>query len=65
MKFGKELTINQNAIFEDLNKNERKTKIIATIGDSCNDVDILIEMIDAGMDIMRFDMLRNDLKVLQ
>ena len=38
----------------------RKTKIVATIGPACDDADVLLQMIEAGMDVARLNMSHED-----
>lgn len=40
----------------------RRTKIIATLGPACNDVDSIVKLIDAGMNVARLDFSTGDHK---
>lgn len=47
--------IRYQQIFETLDPNERKTKIVCTLRTGCQDVDMVVKMLDAGMNIARLD----------
>ena len=49
-------------IFETVDASKRRTKIICTLGQACNDVDQIIKMLDAGMNVARLDFAVGDHK---
>lgn len=51
-----------SSIFETIDVSKRRTKIVCTLGQSCNDVDQLVKMIDAGMNVARLDFSQGDHK---
>lgn len=50
-------------IIEDVDTSNWKTKIMATIGENCNTEEVLTEMLDAGMNIVRLKFGEEDNKV--
>ena len=50
------------SIFETIDVSKRRTKIVATLGDACNDVDVLVKLIDAGVNVTRLDFSQGDHK---
>jgi len=50
-------------IFETIDTTSRKTKIICTLGPACWDVDMLVKMLDAVMNVARLIFSLGDHKV--
>lgn len=50
-------------IFEQIDLGLRKTKVICTLGPACWDVDMLVKMLDAGMNVARLNFSHGDHKV--
>jgi pyruvate kinase len=50
------------SIFETIDVSKRRTKIVASLGDACNDVDVLVKLIDAGINVARLDFSQGDHK---
>lgn len=58
-----ETRVRYQQIFESIDTSQRKSKIVCTIGPACWDIDMLVKMLDAGMDIARLDFSEADQKV--
>jgi hypothetical protein len=52
-----------NSIFESVDVNHRRTKIICTLGAASEETDMMVKMIDAGMDVACLNFAAGDQKV--
>ena len=50
-------------IFKDIELSQRKTKIICTLGPACWDTEMLVKMLDAGMNVARLNFSHGDHEV--
>ena len=54
--------VNHHSIFKDSRGDfKRQTKIICTVDQGCNSVPKLVEMLDAGLNVARFDFSNGDI----
>ena len=51
-------------IFENCDTEYRKTKIICTLGPACAEIEMLVQMLDAGMNVARINCGTDNRKVL-
>merc|ERR1712166_1217464 len=51
-----------NSIFETVDVNHRRTKIICTLGQASEETDMMVKMIDAGMDVACLNFAQGDHK---
>ena len=56
-----EMKLSYDDIFKTPDAENRRTKIVATIGPSCSDPTILVKLKDQGMDIARLDLAAADI----
>ena len=50
-------------IFESIDLSKRNTKIVCTLGPACQETEMLIKMLDTGMNVARLDFSEGDQKV--
>ncbi len=58
-----EARMQYQAIIEETDVTNRKTKIVCTLGPACSTEEKLVEMLDAGMDVARLNFSHGDHEV--
>jgi len=58
-----EISIRKEKLFNDLNPKNRRTKIVCTLGPSSNHETTIVNLLDEGMSIARFNFSHGDHKV--
>jgi len=58
-----EISLRKEKIFTKADNKNRKTKIICTLGPSSNTLEILVKMLDSGMNVARLNFSHGDHEV--